>query len=262
MNRQLRAGTCISHAVSSVRNNLGYAFRISWPWYAAMAPIIIALVLLSFYLSGGNPENKPGPTAVIDMIRGLITMVAFASIAVNWHRYILLDEVPGSREIFRLDNKTWRYFGNVLLLILILIVIGLVIGFPIGAIGGLSGSPVAAIVFTILLVLPVAGVVTLRLGTKFPAIALGRSDFSMQNAWAATAGNNLQIFLVILFEFCVALLIVVAISAIAYLTNMVNPTLSIIVTVILGLALNWLLTIFSITVLTSLYGFFVEGRDF
>jgi hypothetical protein len=262
MTRKLPAGTCIWHAINSVRNNLAYAFRISWPWYAVMAPVVIALILLSTYLTGGNPEASPGMTALIDSIRGLITMVAFASIAVNWHRYILLDEVPSSTGIYRLDDKTWRYFGNLLLLFLILIAIGIAIGLPVGFIGGLAGSSVGIVIFTILLVVPVAGVVALRLGTKFPAIALGRRDFSMKDAWAATAGNNLPILLVILFEVAVAFLVVVMIIIVAYLTNLVGATLTVVVTFILGLVVNWVFTIFSITILTSLYGYFVENRDF
>ena len=130
MTRQLPAGACIRHAISSVRNNIVYAFRISWPWYAVMAPIVIALILLANYLAGGNPEAGTGMTILIDLIRGLVTMLAFASIAVNWHRYILLDEVPHGSEIFRLDDKTWRYFGNLLLLLLILLLAGMIIGAP------------------------------------------------------------------------------------------------------------------------------------
>lgn len=262
MNRQLPAGACIWHAVSSVRNNFAYAFRISWPWYAAMAPVIIVLVLLSYYLTGGNPEASPGPALLIDLIRALVTMVAFAAIAVNWHRYILLDEVPHSNEIFRLDSKTWRYFGNILLLFLILLVAGMVIGLPIGFVGGLLGLREGIVILAALTFMPIAGVVALRLGTKFPAIALGRRDFSMRNAWTATTGNNVPIFLVVLFEILALVAAIAAIAFIAYLTGKVSATLTVIVTIFVGLIVNWIFTIFSITILTSLYGFFVEGRDF
>ncbi len=262
MPRQLSAGTCIWHAINSVRNNLAYAFRISWPWYAVMAPLVIMLMLLSTYFTAGNPDSGAGGTALIDSIRGLLTMVAFASIAVNWHRYILLDEVPRGRDILRLDEKAWRYFGNMILLFLILLTIGGVIGLPIGFIGGLAGSQEGIVIFTALLVVPVAGVVALRLGTKFPAIALGRRDFSMRDAWAATAGNNLPIFFVVLFEVAGAVAVIAVISLLAYLANQISATLAVVIAIILGLVVNWVFTIFSITILTSLYGFFIEGRDF
>ena len=47
MPRQLPAGACIRHAMSSVRNNIAYAFRISWPWYAVFVPIVIVLSSLA-----------------------------------------------------------------------------------------------------------------------------------------------------------------------------------------------------------------------
>ena len=94
MNRQLSAGTCIGHAIGSVRNNLVYAFRISWPWYALMAPVVIILILLGNHVAGGDPETIRGRAVLIELSKTLITLIAFASIAVNWHRYILLDEVP------------------------------------------------------------------------------------------------------------------------------------------------------------------------
>ncbi len=262
MPRQLPAGMCIWHAINSVRNNLAYAFRVAWPWYAVMAAVVIVLMLLSTYYTAGNSETSAGPAALIDLIRGLVTMVASASIAVNWHRYILLDEVPRGGDILRLDEKAWRYFGNMLLLFLILLVIGGAIAVPIGIIGGLAGSQQGVEILTVLVVAPVAGIVALRLGTKFPAIALGRRDFSMKDAWIATAGNNLPIFFVILFEVAAAVAVFAVISLLAYLTNQVSATLTVVITFILGLVVHWIFTIFSITVLTSLYGFFVEGRDF
>ena len=262
MTRQLPAGTCITHALSSVRNNLAYAFRISWPWYAIMTPIVVVLMLLLNYVTAGNPEASPGTSALINLVRGLITMLAFASVAVNWHRYILLDEVPSGSEVLRLDDKTWRYFGNALLLFLIILVTGIVIGFPAGFIGALFGSPEAVTIIVALIVAPVAGVMALRLGTKFPAIALGRPDFSMRDAWSATKGNNWPIFLVVLFEVVAIALSFGLLMLVAYIAGMISLTLSFIIVIALGIAFNWIITIFSITVLTSLYGFFVEGRDF
>ncbi|WP_119392096.1 hypothetical protein [Taklimakanibacter lacteus] len=262
MNRQLSAGTCIGHAIRSVRNNIGYAFRISWPWYAVMAPVVIILVLLANYTAGGNPETGSGMTILIDLFRTLITLVAFASIAVNWHRYILLDEVPQGSQVLRLDDKTWRYFGNMLLLFLILFGVGVVIGAPIGFIAALSGAVETVPVLVALLVAPVAGVMALRFGVKFPAIALGRRDFSMKHAWAATKGNNLPVFLIVLFELVVAVAAILLSALLAYLLSLVSTALGVVITVIVGLVINWVFTIFSITVLTSLYGFFVENREF
>jgi hypothetical protein len=267
MTRQLPAGKCISHAVASVRNNIAYAFRISSPWYAVMAPVVVILMFISNYLTGGNPESSTGMTLLIDLVRGLVTMLAFASIAVNWHRYILLDEVPHGNEIFRLDDKTCRYFGNLILLFLMLMGVGIVIGLPIGFVIGLARipefvAPEFVAIFVALVVAPGAGVLALRWGVKFPAIALGRRDFSMKDAWRVTKENDLPIFLVFLFEIVAVMAAILISGLLAYLASLISTTLSVVIAMIIGLVVNWTFTIFSITILTSLYGFFAEQRDF
>jgi len=262
MPRPLPAGPCIGHALSSVRNNIAYAFRISWPWYAVFVPVVVALSALLDRATGGNPQASPGATFLINLLIALITLLAFASIAVNWHRYILLDEVPRGRDIFRLDDKTWRYFGNLLLISLAVVAAGLVVGLPLGLIGGLLGAIDASMILIAIVVIPVIGVLALRLGVKLPAIALGRRDFGMRDAWSVTNGNNLPVFLIFLFEIVVALGAGLLLGALAYAANAVHGMLGIAVGFGLQLVVNWIFTIFSITVLTSLYGFFVEGRNY
>jgi hypothetical protein len=262
MPRSLSAGSCIRHAVSSVRNNIAYAFRTSWPWYAVFVPVIVALSAWLDSATGGNPEAKPVLTLLINLLITLITLLAFAAIAVNWHRYILLDEVPRGRDIFRLDEKTWRYFGNLLLISLAALAAGAIIGVPLGIVGGLLGAFDGFVILIIIVVLPVIGVLALRMGVKLPAVALSRSDFLMRDAWSVTSGNNLPILLIFLFELIVALAAGLALGALALAANAIHGTLGIAVGFGLQLVVNWVFTIFSITVLTSLYGFFVEGRDF
>lgn len=262
MARPLSAGKCIQHALTSVRNNIAYAFRISWPWYAVFVPVVVVLSALLGYATGGNQEASPGFAFLINLVIALITMLAFASIAVNWHRYILLDEVPQGSEIFRLDDKTWRYFGNLLLISLILVLAGVAIGLPVGLIGGLLGANDAVIILVVIAVIPVIGVLALRLGVKLPAIALGRDDFRMRDAWSVTKDNNLPVFLIFLFEIVIALGAGAVLGALAFAADAVHGVLGMVVGFGLQLLVNWIFTIFSITVLTSLYGFFVENRDF
>jgi hypothetical protein len=245
-----------------VRNNIAYAFRISWPWYAVFVPVVVALSAWVDRATGGNPEAKPVLTLLINLLIALITLLAFAAIAVNWHRYILLDEVPRGREIFRLDEKTWRYFGNLLLISLAALTAGTVIALPIGFAGAMLGAIDAFVILIIIVVIPVIGLLAMRMGVKLPAVALGRNDFLMRDAWSVTAGNNLPILLIFLFELIVALGAGLALGALALAANAIHGVLGIAVGFMLQLVVNWVFTIFSITVLTSLYGFFVESRDF
>jgi len=258
--RQLPAGSCIRHAITSVRNNIAYAFRISWPWYAVLALVSIVAVGLIGYFSIGNPN--PGLIIVVAFAFAFISLVSFASIAVNWHRYILLDEVPLGSEIFRLDDKTWRYLGNLVLIFLILFGIGLVVMVPVAALTSLSSATAFVGIIIALIALPYAAIASLRMCIKLPAIAVGRRDFLLKDAWAATQGNNLPLFLIFLFQIALVIAAFLVLALLEFISTNINPTLGLVVSVLFQLGINWVLTIFGITLLTSLYGFFIEQRDF
>ena len=59
----------------------------------------------------------------------------------------------------------------------------------------LANSSALGVAATFILGVPVAGTLFLRLAVKLPSIAVGRSDFSLRDAWRATGGNNLPILL-------------------------------------------------------------------
>lgn len=262
MTRTLPAGTCISHAINSVRNNIAYAFRISWPWYLVLIILGFGAGLLANNVSGGNPEANPGSVLPIYLSLGLFNLLAFSSIAVNWHRYILLDEVPAGSGLFRLDDKTWRYFGNVLLITLILIAVSMLIVAPLTFLGSLMNAPTALAFLGAAAALCLAGILFFRLSIKLPAIALGRRDFSLSNGLAATRDNNQPLFLVFLFEIAAAIGMILVLLLLVLIAGVISETLAFALGTVLQILVNWIFTIFGITVLTSLYGFFVEGRDF
>jgi hypothetical protein len=182
-------------------------------------------------------------------------MVAFCSMAVNWHRFILRDELPSVSAALRVDALVLRYLGNSLLAL---------------AAGALPMLLVAGIVSilpqtAIILLLPAAlaaGTIITILSIKLPAVALGRRDFSFADALRAAEGN----FWPILAIFCLNLFVIAApmlvLAVPVALLRSTNPILSDIVGLLVSAPLNLFLVLFSVSVLTSLYGFFVEGRDF
>lgn len=262
MNRQLPAGACISHAISSVRNNIAYAFRISWPWYLVLILLGAGAGLLADSASGGNPEANPGAVLPFYLALGLLNLLAFSSIAVNWHRYILLDEVPSGSGLFRLDDKTWRYFGNFVLITLILFIVSAIVVVPLTLIGAALNSSAVLAFLAAAIALCVVGILFFRLSIKLPAIALGRRDFSLSHALAATRGNSRPLLLVFLFEIAAALGLILVLLFLTIAAGAVSQMLAFAVGTVLQILVNWIFSIFGITVLTSLYGFFIEGRDF
>lgn len=258
MARQLPVGTCLRHAVTSVRNNLGQAFHVSWPWLLILFLLgAIGIVVLSYAI--GNDNFWAAFLGFLVWM--LVTMLAGAAIAVRWHRYVLLDEVVRTSEILTPDGKTWRYLGNILLIALLMILIQSFVAIPVRFLaGGTAAGGIVEFVVSLALLI-ISGVLTYRLSVKLPAIALGRHDFRFAHAWEATRGNSRPLAFVFLIQLVVSIAIVVVVYLLMLALMFVHPVLGII-----GFAIYfvcfWLLGIFGITILTSFYGFFVENRDF
>ena len=200
--------------------------------------------------------NGSGPDFAIAMA-GLI---AFASIAVSWHRYILKDEVPQGLARLRLDSVVWRYVGNSILLFLIFFAIGLPFGFLAWAIStaiGLAGT----VVFVAILFLAALST-SYRLSIKLPSIAMERTDIRFADAWRMTSGNFWQFMGLGVVFLLILLGVGLAVGAITSVVGLTSSTLLLVLIIAIQQVVNWVATILGVTLLTSLYGFFVEGREF
>jgi hypothetical protein len=269
--RQLPVGKAFRHVVASTRDNLGFAFQSQWPWL-----LILGLLLAAMYNSLGSVMGldeaqmkaalEKDPSLAVQFVGWAVVvagvgMLGFSSIAVNWHRFVLKDERPQGLQTMRVDAVVWRYLGNLILVTLLAALAAIPVMMVVTMLLGLFGVLVLPILIAALsaFVLPVI----YRLSVKLPAVALGRRDFRLGDAWQATNGNWWQIaglgILVTVLTWSVGLLLFGLSMA---LQNILGPDISAYVDVALQVAVNWALTVLGITTLTSLYGFFVEGRDF
>jgi hypothetical protein len=164
--------------------------------------------------------------------------------------------------VLRLDEVVWRYFGNMLIIMMAVMAVLLVIALPLNLIAGILQAPNFGLAATFILGVPVGGILFLRLAIKLPAVALGRRDLPIRDAWRVSEGNNLAILMLFLLNVFAAFGAVLAVMATHMLSSLLGGAVGTIVEIIIQLAVNWMLTIFGITILTSLYGFFVENRDF
>jgi hypothetical protein len=269
--RTLPIGPIISHMLSSTMNNLGFALRAQWPWMAIMAAIFAFIgVTANFPVDATPAQNEvffrehPGQLAwfMFELVIGiLVAMLAFSSIAVAWHRYVLLDEVPQGMAKLRLDATVWRYFGNLILIGLLLIVAALPLTILVGLL--IAANPllgiIGALVYSALVMLPII----YRLSIKLPAIALERKDFRMADAWTVSAGNWWQIVGVGLGVTALSWIVGLVMFAVSKLFSLVlGDSIGFWFDLALQVGVNWVLTIMGITLLTSMYGYFVEKRDF
>jgi hypothetical protein len=186
--------------------NLTDALRMSLPWVlgglALAAPLVYQITQLPLDPSKELSPRQQGQIAIEVLAIVCFCFIAGSSIAVNWHRLILLNERPGGRLLLRLDRAVWRYLGNSLFL---LIFIGTVTALPLSQLSALSGTSIEG-TFAVLTYEPesngapvespgfVTYVVTVLadalvgslffcLALKLPAVAIGRYDFRFGDSW-------------------------------------------------------------------------------
>ena len=258
--RQLDVFGVYNHSLKSLRDHLGFAFNISWPWMVLVLPLNVATNSYAILNEPDYPQKMSAPLSFALITVGFLSFLAFASIAVSWHRYVLRDEMPQGWARFRIDRTVWRYAGNAILLVLILaaptIVLSLAIAFVSAAITNLLFIPLVGALIVGIMAL------SFQLGIKFPAIALDRTDYKFNNAKTDTAGN----FWSFVGLTCLMLLTLLAfgllITAITLVLSRFFSTPGLVFGVAIESIANWVSTIWNVTLLTSLYGFFVEKREF
>lgn len=261
--RKLEVVSAFSHSISSVRNNFGFAFRVSWPWMVFLLPFNIAEHIYLLLHPMVDPKKADFQTLSIVIGYGLLSTLAFSSIAVMWHRYILLDEIPSGWARLRLDSKVFRYIGNVILMSLFGIIAGVIFGIfyaivalSLGKTGLLILVP-ATIAFGFALIS-----YAFALGIKLPSVAIGRRDFSFSDVLQKTNGNFWQFIGLGLLMFISLIGVALVLGIVTYVLASTGSQTVLFVSFVLQLCINWIIAIWNVTILTSLYGYFVEDRNF
>lgn len=234
-----------SHSVFLLNHNLQEALRISSP--------LIVMMILNFVLGGAmtiDSLEAGGPaTNGTTLLLQLLTGIAGLWVAVAWHRFVLLEEHGGSLPTFH-GGRMLSYFFVILLLMVALALAGGVIG----ALAGLLFASVTPLFLVAVLAIAVAAIWTFyRLSPLLPAAALGES-MGVKQAWEATSelsGSVLAAALLLIFFSFLA----------AAAALLIMFQVSILIGVILIAVLQWAYTMVGISILTTIYGVAVEGRD-
>ncbi len=189
-------------AYRTVFQNFGPLLQMAWFPLAILAVgHFVAIMLIGQTLidtpAGETPPMSP-ILAATQLGLALIDMVVGASIAVIWHRFVLLGEKPATGPHLRLDRRVWSYLGYGFLMglgfvaaIAIPVAVQAAVLFAMGhnfsGQGSLPLAPVALFMFF-------AGLfVLIRLTPYFPGIALGH-PVTMADVWAKTQGNFWRLF--------------------------------------------------------------------
>jgi len=243
------------HAVRMVVTNPGPALRIS--------AVLMAVQLAAAWAVAGK-MTVPGAdlgtliqagavSAGGAFLAFLVTIVTSLWIAVAWHRFILLEEVPGAA----LPAWSGRAIGSYLWAGIIFGLILILIAVPFSLLAGLLLTPalmtgqepglIAGLLLLLLVYLPIA-YVGYRISPILPSAALG-DRMALKDAWYAT-GTSGAAFVVLTIASVLAGIIVIAPA------DWLGPWLG---PIWLFLA-QWATLLVGASILTTIYGHYVQGR--
>ena len=228
------------HAVSMIFNNFAMALRVS------IAPFLLVI------LTGALAILSP----VFLILLALVGFFSAAWTAVAWHRFILVEDYPGYIPPLRLD-AILPYLGKTILLTLGLGVIAFVGLFALAPFLGLfpistpSVMMSAIVLFTVLFVM-ILGWLWFRIGMVLPAIAV-QKQMTFGESFRDTAPASKSIFL------AVGILAVIGVLCDLVAKSAFGTTTG--VGFIFQIASQWFLFMLGVSMLTTIYGHVIEGRD-
>lgn len=243
----------LRHSLRQVFGNLGGALRVSALLYMFQA--VIGFALGASLMSGGGMVPGQGVSsgqAMGALVALAVAVVTSLWIAVAWHRYVLLQEEASLLPTFH-GGRIWSYLLYSIGYAIILIAAGalwlLLIYTALGAVLGLPG--IGALVVALLVYLPFI-VFAFRLTAALPGAALGAGT-PFFAGWQATSGQTLDL---VVLGFLLMLLSVV-ISLIGAFVLAPIPGVGL----VWEIALGWFQTMLGVSILTTLYGHYIEKRD-
>jgi hypothetical protein len=209
-NPKLPLWKTIGLSYSTYFHGFGTALQISWPWLL-LAPLTGAASWLQMSwmaevlanMKPGAPPRIPTEAAVLGNLSTAVILFAGVSIAVAWHRHLLLNEAPGFSASNVVTRNLWRYIGMAIAICLIawlpvLIIMVPVLLWAMQHTTDVSAAPAGPILFLGVLVALIgyfaAIAATLRLSLLLPARAIGDLGLTFKEAWNRTRGNTWRIF--------------------------------------------------------------------
>lgn len=252
----MQGWTIFTHSVRMVFGNLGPALRVSGLIYGAYI-IVNAYFILNYsddlqalalnMEKGHMPTQLPSGLAGAMVLNFATALLTSLWIAVLWHRYLLLEENPDTIIPPLYGRIIAAYLGKTIQLAMMLAVVGIALGLVFSL---LLGQFAAAMIP--LLLLGVLLYLSYRFGLVMPAVALN-TPLTFKASWEKTkpaAGAIAQ-----LAGIAVVFAIIIQIPS-----NM-NPDPTSIINLVYSYVMEWISMMVGVSVLTTLYGIYVEGRE-
>jgi hypothetical protein len=274
--KRIRAVPTAFRAVILTCKNLGTAFSLSWPWLALLMTVAIPVNLLFagwWEPPGGGylaDESSFRNVALIYMLCVALISLTFASIAVNWHRYLLRGECASGWSRLRLDAPVWVYFASLSVIqVLTHMAIGMLwflhlfVGFAVGVGEDLADTRHFAIraAMVLLLIFVLLGSLLLRACIALP----GLGEPAHRYRWSDSRGHTFQLLVLtvllgIVFVFCGAATLF-AMTALSAFDPYLGPPGMSLGRSVFSLGGAWFIVLTCATCVTILYAAFAEGRE-
>lgn len=240
------------NSVNDITKNFNTAIKLSIPYFILMAVSFAIGFVNGLENEGRKLEAGQVPFSRYTMIIILIAAaIITSSLAISWHRFVLLGEF--SREI--LCRRTFSYLLNGFL-VFIIAAVPCVVGFVLFNTFGAVGFIALFLSFFALYIL------FFRLSLRLPSIAID-NKISFSDSFKKTTGSSWFI----VRQGQVFVLLGIAMGVVAFIFSFItmllfgNGVVVLVVSLLINIAINWLSTLLGISVLTNFYKCYMQGQN-
>lgn len=233
----------LRHSILQLTGNLAAALRLSvLPLLLVGMGMGIGMVA-RLALAGSNPPAAA--VAAVMIASSAAFVLAFVILAASWHRFVLLEETP--RAFRGLGHSEARYFSATVRMMLVIILVAILpVILVLALIASLNGGVYATMLISVVVGIALA-IIGLRLGTGLAGAAIG-AERPLTTGWRATGSHLGTLLLLALFS--------QVLQTILNLTLLLPAFMGLVATLLVG----WLGTMLWLSLITTLWGHFVEGR--
>lgn len=233
----------LRHSILQLTGNLGAALTLS------VLPLLLAVLGIGIGMAARQALAVGDPPGIIVAVVAVAIVaafvLAFVSLAASWHRHVLLGERP---QVFRsIGGSEARYFwAAVRMSLVIMLIVFMPMILIVALTSALNGSIYVTMLASLIIGIAVA-IIGLRLGTGLAGAAIGAAK-PLTAGWKGT-------------ESCLGTLLLLAVFS-QILQTILNLASQIpgLVGLVATLLAAWLGTLLSLSIITTLWGHFVEGR--
>lgn len=238
------------HSVRMVFNNLAIALRISAPLIAVVALSAAGAFVVA---NAGSIQIDGRQFFVLFLLWLAIALICLVWVAVAWHRFVLMDEVPDGLLPELRGGRIFAYSYNALVIAVLLFLASLPLDFLVNrAIEASAGALMIIIAAQIASAIVVAAI-SYRVSLMLPGAAIGNL-LSIRQSWQATKGKGFQ--LLVLAVVSVASAFVVDLPVLLVQQTQVGLMLGF----LWGAITAWFKVMIGFSILTTLYGHLIQGR--